>query len=180
MENTARSVPYYFRDLFIHRLHFGRLSVPRFHGKSHRGINATKLSFRKITEIQLDYTILFWENINFYATSPKLRHNNILPYSVKGCQLFFDTFLYYFLALSLFVALALGADNHNSAVSLDNFALIAHRFYRRSNFHCNFSLLIKSLSSLKFYDLLRHVILPFVKSYGLISNFTVSPSMILI
>ena len=31
----------------------------------------------------------------------------------------------------------------------------------------------------KFYDLLRQVILPFVKSYGLISSFTLSPSMIL-
>lgn len=29
-----------------------------------------------------------------------------------------------------------------------------------------------------FYDLLRQVILPLVKSYGLISSFTVSPSMI--
>ena len=43
------------------------------------------------------------------------------------------------------MALALGADNHYSAVSFDNFALIAHRFYRRSDFHCIFSLLIKLL-----------------------------------
>lgn len=57
----------------------------------------------------------------------------------------FSILFYKFLALSLFVALTLGADNHNSAVSLDNFALIAHRFYRRSNFHCIFSLLIKIL-----------------------------------
>lgn len=77
------------------------------------------------------------------------------------------------------MALALGADDHNSTVSFDNFALIAHRFYRRSDFHFLFSLLIKLLSSID-YDLLRHVILPFVRSYGLISNFTVSPSMILI
>jgi len=45
------------------------------------------------------------------------------------------------------MALALGTDNHYSAVSFDNFALIAHRFYRRSNFHDIFSLLIKSISS---------------------------------
>ena len=77
------------------------------------------------------------------------------------------------------MALALGADYHYSAVSFDNFALVAHRFYRRSNFHFSFSLLIKLFSSI-FYDLLRHVILPFVRSYGLISNFTVSPSIILI
>lgn len=43
-------------------------------------------------------------------------------------------------ALSLFVALALGADHHHSAVSLDNFALIAHRFYGRSYFHFSFLL----------------------------------------
>ena len=81
-----------------------------------------------------------------------------------------------FLALSLFMALALGADNHNSTVSFNYFALIAHMLYRRSDFHCIFSLLIKTFR--RFYDLLRHVIRPFVKSYGLISNFTVSPSMI--
>ena len=46
-------------------------------------------------------------------------------------------------ALSLFVALALGADHHHSAVSLDNFALIAHRFYGRSDFH-SFFLLVYS------------------------------------
>ena len=44
------------------------------------------------------------------------------------------------LALSLLMALALGADNHYSTVSFNNFALIAHRFYRRSNFHCIFLL----------------------------------------
>ena len=81
----------------------------------------------------------------------------------------------------MLVALALGADDHYSTVSFDNFALIAHRFYRRSYFHCLFSLLIKLfIVVLDNYDLLRHVILPFVRSYGLISNFTVSPSMILI
>lgn len=33
------------------------------------------------------------------------------------------------LALALFVALVLGTDNHNLAVSFDNFAFIAHRLY---------------------------------------------------
>ena len=45
-------------------------------------------------------------------------------------------------ALSLFVALALGANHHHSAVSLDHFALIAHRFYRRSYFHFFISLIV--------------------------------------
>ena len=38
-------------------------------------------------------------------------------------------------ALALLVALVLGADDHHLAVSLDYLALIAHRLYRRSNFH---------------------------------------------
>ena len=58
----------------------------------------------------------------------------------NNLQLFLDKIQ---LTLSLLVALALGADNHYSTVSFDNFALIAHRFYRRSDFHCIFSLLIK-------------------------------------
>ena len=45
-----------------------------------------------------------------------------------------------FLALTLFMALVLGADDHNFAVSLDYLALIAHRLYWRSNFH-DFSLI---------------------------------------
>ncbi len=39
------------------------------------------------------------------------------------------------LALSLLVVFVLGTDNHDFAVSFNNFALIAHRFYRRSDFH---------------------------------------------
>ena len=50
------------------------------------------------------------------------------------------------LALSLLVALVLGTNNHYSTVSFNNFALIAHRFYRRSNFHCFFSLFNKLFS----------------------------------
>ena len=38
------------------------------------------------------------------------------------------------------MALALGANHHHSAVSLDHFALIAHRFYGRSYFHFSFLL----------------------------------------
>lgn len=49
------------------------------------------------------------------------------------------------LALSLLMALVLGTDNHNLAVSLDYLAFIAHRLYRRSNFHDNF------LSSISFF-----------------------------
>ena len=33
------------------------------------------------------------------------------------------------------MALVLGADYHDFAVPSDNFALVAHRFYRRSYFH---------------------------------------------
>ena len=39
------------------------------------------------------------------------------------------------LTLSLLVALVLGTDNHNFAVSFNYFALVAHRLYGRSNFH---------------------------------------------
>ena len=46
------------------------------------------------------------------------------------------------------MALALGADYHYSAVSFDNIALVAQRFYRRSNFHCNFLLDLKLFKSL--------------------------------
>lgn len=40
-----------------------------------------------------------------------------------------------FLALSLLMALVLGANNHNLAFSFDDSAFIAHRLYRRSYFH---------------------------------------------
>ena len=46
------------------------------------------------------------------------------------------------LALTLFVLRVL-ADDHYTAVSLDNLALITHRLYRSSNFHC-IVLLVKS------------------------------------
>ena len=49
------------------------------------------------------------------------------------------------LALSLLMALVLGTDDHNLAVSLDNLAFIAHRFNRRSYFHKKF------LSSISFF-----------------------------
>ena len=65
----------------------------------------------------------------YYAGKTKIFF--VLPHTESG------------LALSLFVALALGADHHNSAVSLDNFALFAHRFYGRSDFH-SFFLLVYS------------------------------------
>lgn len=40
-----------------------------------------------------------------------------------------------FLALSLLMALVLGTDNHNLAVSFDDLALVAHRLNRGSYFH---------------------------------------------
>ena len=46
------------------------------------------------------------------------------------------------LALSLLMAPVLGTDDHNFAVSLNNFALIAHRLYRRSDFHNFLSFLV--------------------------------------
>ena len=45
----------------------------------------------------------------------------------KICQLI--------LALSLLVALIFRADHHDFAVSLDDFALVAHGFDGRSDFH---------------------------------------------
>ena len=74
---------------------------------------------------------------------PQIAAYIIISYRFQVCQAIFWEFLTFFLALSLLMALALGADDHNSAVSLDYFALVAHRFYRRSDFHCIFSLLIK-------------------------------------
>ncbi len=77
------------------------------------------------------------------------------------------------------MTLVFRAYNHNFAVSFDNLALVAHGFYRRSYFH---NILLDSI--ICFYPngqfLLRHVILPLVKSYGLISSLTLSPSIILI
>ena len=44
-----------------------------------------------------------------------------------------------FLALSLFMALVFGANDHNFSVSLDDLALVAHGFYGRSDFHDMFT-----------------------------------------
>ena len=46
-----------------------------------------------------------------------------------------DVYIRFKLTLTLFVALVFGTDNHNFAVSFNNFALVAHRFYRGSYFH---------------------------------------------
>jgi len=43
--------------------------------------------------------------------------------------------LFFTLTLSLFVVGVFRANYHNSAVSFDNFAFVAHWFYRRSDFH---------------------------------------------
>ena len=121
-----------------------RLPCPtRFFFKTARIDKRNKTEFPQyFTEIQLDYYIRFLENAKQQRNVPQITAFIILPYFVNVCQAFFGVFIY-FLALSLLMALALGADYHNSAVSLDNFALVAHRFYRRSDFHCIFSLLIK-------------------------------------
>ncbi len=145
-----------------------------------RALTRNKTEFPQIlAEIQLNYLCSLWDYFRFTQRPPK--YGIILLYHTpsRSVKRFLENF-YGFLALSLFMALTLGADYHNSAVSFDYFALVAHRFYRRSDFHCIFSLLIKLFCRSVAYDLLRHVILPFVKSYGLISNFTVSRSMILI
>ena len=107
-------------------LHFLRVRVKR-----------KKTDFRNfLTEIQLNFS-RFSEKLPYLNQLSKLRHFNIISHHFLLCQAIFGNFLI-FLALSLFMALALGANYHNSTVSFDNFALIAHRFYRRSYFH-NFS-----------------------------------------
>lgn len=57
--------------------------------------------------------------------------------------IFFPLFYTIFgkLALTLLMALVLGANHHHFAVSFDDFALVAHGLYRRSDFHVCFSLL---------------------------------------
>lgn len=105
-----------------------------------------------------------------------------------------------FLALTLFMALVLGADDHDLAVSLNDFALVAHRLDRRSDFHFMIppKIFCKKFAALlpcgempvcprsrsgaaggnaRPQFLLRQVMRPLVKSYGLISSFTVSPGM---
>ena len=71
------------------------------------------------------------------------------------------------LALSLLMALVLGTDDHHFAVSLDDLALIAHRFYGRSDFHEKF-LLVPERSGGNHcafgQDLLRQVMRPLVRS----------------
>ena len=47
-----------------------------------------------------------------------------------------------FSALSLLMALVFGTNYHYFSVSFDYFALVAHRFYGRTNFHCYFSLIM--------------------------------------
>ena len=42
------------------------------------------------------------------------------------------------LALSLLMALVFRTNHHNLSISLDDLALVAHRFYRRSDFHKSF------------------------------------------
>ena len=76
----------------------------------------TKLSFRKF--------------LRKFSLLPRFQpYGMIIPFFSGDCQAFLS-------ALSLFVALVLGTDYHDPAVSLDDFAFIAHRLYRRSNFHC--------------------------------------------
>ena len=72
-------------------------------------------------------------NFSRKPSYPTLRHTTIIAH-LKGD-------VKHFLALSLLMALTFWANYHNSAISFDNFALIAHRFYRRSYFHCYFLLI---------------------------------------
>lgn len=44
-------------------------------------------------------------------------------------------YAFFKLALALLMRLILGTNHHNFAVSFNNFAFIAHRLYRRSDFH---------------------------------------------
>ena len=126
---------------------------------------------------------------------------------MKVCQAFYLPFFGYYagktkiffvlphtesgLALSLFVALALPfllitlhlshigfTEGLTFIVFFSLFILEAALFSR----HTRHSAARAETGALRFraisYDLLRQVILPLVRSYGLISSFTVSPSMI--
>lgn len=77
------------------------------------------------------------------------------------------------------MALVFGTNYHNFSVSFDDFALVAHRFDGRSDFHNNLLFLLRrkdfrtqtlfichalSARMMPSYDLLLQVILPLVKS----------------
>ena len=99
--------------------------------------NAThRISVKFFTEIQSEITFFFISENQELLAVPNygiIRLYHIIIGLVKR-----------FLALSLFMALTFWTNYHNSAVSFDNFALIAHRFYRRSDFHFFFLLVIKT------------------------------------
>ena len=65
-------------------------------------------------------------------------------------------------------------DNHDFTLALNNLALFANLFDRRSDFHSEYLLLkIKNLLLVSYFD--RHVMRPRVRSYGDISTVTLSP-----
>ena len=116
-----------------------------------RVLHAIKLSFRFFAEIQCRFFIVLGK---FPLSRAIFQNTAYYDYSIarKGMSsIFWWNFPFFigFLALSLFMALALGTNYHYSAVSFDYFALIAHRFYRRSNFHFLFSLLISLFVELR-------------------------------
>ena len=83
-------------------------------------------------------TSSFHRNFAYYIISqPKLKKQEITD-TKFGNFCSFLKFFYKaarFLALSLLMALVLGTDNHNLAVSFDDLALVAHRLNRGSYFH---------------------------------------------
>ena len=71
-----------------------------------------------------DFTALFWAAAQKYSLRGNARKRARGAFKKAARS-----------ALALFMALVLGTDNHNLAVPFDYLALIAHRLYRRSNFH---------------------------------------------
>lgn len=62
-------------------------------------------------------------------------HRGTRPRQNANSTLYCDVYTYFNLALTLFMALVFTTNNHYFSVSLDYFAFIAHRLYRRSDFH---------------------------------------------
>jgi len=110
--------------------------------RMHARLHAIKLSSRIFARKFSIFLRYFFGKSSFLPDFPN--YGIILLYHTvtRYVKHFLENFTG-FLALSLFVALALGANYHYSTVSFDYFALIAHRLYRRSYFHYTFSLLIK-------------------------------------
>ncbi len=163
----------------LQRVNSGKYLLPSGVFFRRKNTKASRVSALIRAEIQPNFAV--------YAQYFTIRALDIITHSTACVKRF--------LALSLLMALVFGTNYHNFSVSLNDFALIAHRLYRRSDFHnfllfssatgfprsqgiCSYLSLLLDRSPSRAYDLLRQVILPLVKSYGLISSFTLSPSMI--